>query len=80
MKLIGIVMVGNSNYIGTSLSGSIQEVKLKGKNRFSFLNKKSDIKSNWVGHSKLKQLEINDFFDRKKIIADLEDELNGELK
>ena len=29
MKLIGVGMVGNSNYIVTSLSGSIKEVKSK---------------------------------------------------
>ena len=38
MKLIGMGIIGNSNYIGTSLSGSIQEVKSKGKNPFSFFN------------------------------------------
>ena len=30
--IIGIVMIVNSNYIGTSLSGLIREVKSKGKN------------------------------------------------
>ena len=29
MKLIGIAMIGNSNYIGTRLSGSIQEKEEK---------------------------------------------------
>ena len=31
LKLIGIGMIGNYNYIGTSLNGSIQEVNSKGK-------------------------------------------------
>ena len=39
MKLIGIGMIGNSNYVGTSMNGSIQEVKSKGKNLFSFFKK-----------------------------------------
>ena len=38
MKLIGMGIIGNSNYIGTSLSGSIQEVKSKGKTLFIFLD------------------------------------------
>ena len=37
MKLISGVMIGNSNYIGTSLNEKIQEVKLKGKNPIQFL-------------------------------------------
>ena len=37
MKLIGIGILENSNYIGTSLSGSIQEVKSKGKDPIQFL-------------------------------------------
>ena len=54
MNLIGIGMIGNSNYIGTSLSGSIQEFKSKGKTLFSFFNflniNKGDRTSHWVGH------------------------------
>ena len=38
MKLISGGMIGNSNYIGTSLNGSIQEVKSKGKNPIQFLH------------------------------------------
>ena len=38
MNLIGIGMIGNFNYIGTSLNGSIQEVKSKGKNPIKFIN------------------------------------------
>ena len=37
MKLIGIIMIVNSNYIGTKLNGSIQEVKSKGKKPIQFL-------------------------------------------
>ena len=40
MKLIGIGMIVNSNYIGTSLNGSTEEVKSKGKNLFSFFKNK----------------------------------------
>ena len=29
MNLVGIEMIGDSNYVGTSLSGSIQEVNSK---------------------------------------------------
>ena len=58
MKLIGIAMIGNSNYIGTSLNGSIQEFKLKGKKPITFLQKINIYKgartSHWVGHSKIK--------------------------
>ena len=38
MKLIGIGMIGNSNYIGTSLNESIQKSKSKVKTLFSFFN------------------------------------------
>ena len=37
MKLISGVIIGNSNYIGTSLNGKIQEVELKLKNPIQFL-------------------------------------------
>ena len=37
MKLIGIVMIGNSNYIGTSLIGLIKKVKPKENNPIKFL-------------------------------------------
>ena len=69
MKLIGIEIIGNSNYIGPSLNGSNQEVKSKVKNpnqfiQFFFMNK-GDITSNWVGHSDLKELDINDLFQNE---------------
>ena len=37
MKLISGGMIGNSNYIGTSLNGWIQEVEPKGINTFQFI-------------------------------------------
>ena len=37
-------------------------------NKF-YLN--SDKTSNWVGHSKLKELDTIDFFERKRIIEDM---------
>ena len=37
MKLIGGGVIGNYNYIGTSLDGLIQEVNPKGKKTFHFL-------------------------------------------
>ena len=37
--LIGIGMIGNSNYIGTSLSELIQEVQSKEKHLLSFFKK-----------------------------------------
>ena len=41
---------------------------------------KGDITSHWVGHSKLKELFINDLFERKHMIDAMEDELTGALK
>ena len=39
MRIIVGVIIGNSNYSGTSLNGLIQEVKSKGKNPIQFLQK-----------------------------------------
>ena len=36
--------------------------------------------SHWVGHSKLKESDINDFFEKEHMIEDLEAELTGALK
>ena len=84
MRIIGIGMNGYSNYTGKILNRSIQEVKSKGKNPIQFLQfiytNKGYITSNWVDHSKLKQLDINDLFERKQIIEDMEAELNGALE
>ena len=44
MKLIGIGIIGDSNYIGTSLNGSIQEVESKGKKPIQFLQTKKQTK------------------------------------
>ena len=78
IQLIGIGMIGDSNYIGTSLNGSIQEVESKGKNNAvslkNYINK-GDRTSHQVGHSKLKELDINDLFERKKMIEDMEAEI-----
>ena len=79
MKLIVIGMIGKSNYIGTSLSWSIQKVKSKGKKPIQFLQKKRNV-YHWVSHSKLKELDINDFFEGKQMIENLEAELTGALK
>ena len=58
MKLIGIRLIGNFNYIGKVLNGSIQEVKSKGGKPIQFLQEKNinkgDRNSHWVGHSYLK--------------------------
>ena len=79
MKLIGIAIIGDSNYINTSLNGSNQEIKSKGKNPIQFLQKncinKGDRTSHWVGHSDLTELDINDLFERKQMIEDVEAEL-----
>ena len=39
MKLIGIGIIGDFNYIGTSLSGLILEVKSKDNNPIQFLQR-----------------------------------------
>ena len=56
--LIGIVIIGDPNYIGTSLSGLTREVNCK-KKPYSNYSKKSYIEQNdrtvyWFGHSPLK--------------------------
>ena len=55
--LIGIGMIGDSNYIGIILSGLIQEVKQKKKPiqffQFFIINKYIRT-AHWVGHSLLK--------------------------
>ena len=70
-------MLEMSSYIGTSLNGS--EVKSKGKNPIEFLQNiyitKGDRTSHWVVHSYLKELYINDLFERKQMIEYIKDEL-----
>ena len=77
MKLIENVIIGNSNYIGTSLNRLILEVKSKGENSFQSLQffyiNKNDRTSKWVGHSDLKELDNTDLFDRKQMIEDMEE-------
>ena len=60
--LLGIGMIVNSNYIGTILSGLIQEVKLLEKlySKKSIL--KNDRTAHLVVHSLLKELYYNGFF------------------
>ena len=51
---------------------------------FSFFNyiyiNKGDIKSNWVGHFKLKEFDTNYSFERKHMIEDMEAELTEAYK
>ena len=83
-NIIGLGIIGDYNYIGTILSGLIQDVKPKEKILFSFfkdvfINK--DLRTaHWVGHSLLKELYYNNVFDRKQMIEDLESELTGTPK
>ena len=79
MKLIGIGIIENYNYNGTSLNGLIQKVKSKGKtysvsSKTDYINK-DDRTTHWVVHSDLKELDINDSFERKHMIEDMEAEL-----
>ena len=47
----------------------------------SFFNiNKGDRTSNWVGNSDLKELDINDFFERKQMIEDMEAEMTEAQK
>ena len=84
MKIIGIGMIGNSNYIEKSLNGFIQEVKSKEGKTIQLLEKnhinKGDRASPWIVHSKLNELDINDSCERKQMIEDLEAELTGAPK
>ena len=62
-------MIGNSNYIGTSLYELTQEVKSKGKNpsqflQFVFMNK-GDRTSLWVGTLKTKRIRYQWFLWKK---------------
>ena len=80
MKLISGGMIGNSDYIGTSLNWLIQEVKLKRNKPYSdssnkFYLNKNDRKYHWVGHSSLKELDTIDLFKRKHMIEDMEAEV-----
>ena len=62
--------MGKSNRSKKKLFGSFKEISID-----------KDIKAaHWVGHSKLKELYINDLFYRKQMIEDLEAGLTGALK
>ena len=73
-------MIENYNYIGTILSGLIQEIKLKEKH-IQFLQKDyiyQDIRTtHWVGHSLLPRIRLQWFYFRKNMIEYLEADLTG---
>ena len=64
--------------------GQSKKSNQKGKKPFSFFNflniNKGDKTSHWVGHSDLKELDINDLFESKQTIEDMEAELTEALK
>ena len=64
--------------------GQSKNSNKKGKKPFSFFNffniNKGDKTSHWVGHSDLKELDINDLFERKQRIEDMEAELTESQK
>ena len=65
-------MTGNSIYIGTSLSGYIQEVVLNEKTIVSSKQiclKDNNKSAHWVGHSKLKTLYIEDFLKKISLMT-----------
>ena len=72
INLIGGGMIGNSNCIGTSFNGLILNIPPKELNPFLSLQKnnyigKNDRTAHFVGHSRLKELDINDFYKRKQM-------------
>ena len=80
MKLISGGMIVNSNCIVTNLNKSILNITQKQLNPFKFFSKtcyidKNNRTANFVGYSKLKELDINDFFKRKHMDEDMEAEL-----
>ena len=73
-------MIGNYNYIGKCLNGLIQNQQLNELNHFQFLQKSSILKindrtANFVGHSKLTPLDCVDFYERKQINENMENEM-----
>ena len=79
-NLIGGGMIGNSNYIGTCLNGLIQNQPPKIVKPFSVSSKKLYINNNdrtahFVGHYKLKELDIVDFYKRKQTNENMEAEV-----
>ena len=80
MNLIGGGMIGNSNCIVTNLNGLILNQPPTELNPFQFLNfflyiNKNDRAAHFVGHSKLKELDIDDFYKRKNMNEEMEAEL-----
>ena len=57
MNLIGGGMIGDSNYIGTCLNRLIQNQPLK-----KFYINNNDRTAQFVGHFKLKELDIDDLY------------------
>ena len=80
MDLIGGGMIGNYNYIGTCMNGLIQNQPPKELNPFQFLQKlyinNKDRTAHFVGHSKLKELDIDDFYERKQTNDKMEAEMS----
>ena len=80
MKLTSGVMIGNSNCIGTNLIRWILNLPPKRYKPYSvssetFYIDKNDRTAHWVGHYKLKELNINDLFNIKHMNEDMEAEL-----
>ena len=60
-------------------------IKTNSNKPYSFASRKvyinKDLRmAHWVGLSPLKELDYNDFFDRKQMVEDLEVDLTGALK
>ena len=71
MNLISGGIIVNSNYIGTTLNGLVLNLTPKELSPFMFLQKrfyidKSDRMAHFISHSKLKELDINDFYKIKQ--------------
>ena len=79
MNLIGGGMIENSNCVGTSFNGLILNITPKELNPFLFLQflymNKNDRTAHFVGHYKLKELDIDDFYKIKQINKEMEAEL-----
>ena len=66
MNLIGGGMIGDSNCIGTSLNRLILNQPPKELKHIQFLPKSYIlVTAHFVGHYKLKELDIDDFYKRK---------------
>ena len=79
MNRIGGGMIGNSNCIGTILNGLILDQPPKIVKPFSvssifFYINKNYRSAHFFGHSKLKELDIDDFYKRKQMNEETESE------